>query len=187
MYGMVTKAVGEMVTEKFGEDVWEDIKAKANVDIDVFISNAAYPDDMTYSLVAAASEVLGLPAEAILYEFGRYWVLETANRGYADLMAANGRSLPEFLINLPNFHTRVAMIFPNLMPPRFECANIGEHSLELHYHTHRDGLAPFVLGLLDGLGAMFGTPIRVQQTEFREQGAAHDVFSVEWDAATGEQ
>ncbi len=182
MYGMVTKAIGEMVTEKFGEATWESIKAKAQVDIDVFISNAAYPDELTYDLVRAAAEVLNLPADAILVEFGRHWILETARLGYADLMRANGRTLPEFLVNLPNFHTRVAMIFPNLDPPRFEYSDLTETSLRLHYHTHRPGLAPFVLGLLQGLGTMYETPVEVRQLEFKSQGAPHDVFSVAWPA-----
>ena len=180
MYGMVTKAVGDMVTAQFGETVWEEIKAKAKVDVDVFISNASYPDAMTYDLVAAATEVLGLPAEDILKAFGRHWVLRTAQDSYAELMEASGRTLPEFLVNLPNFHTRVAMIFPNLDPPRFEYSDLTDHSLLLHYYTHRPGLAPFVVGLVEGLGALFGNEARVTQTESKAAGASHDVFLVEW-------
>ncbi|MBA6339353.1 heme NO-binding domain-containing protein, partial [Colwellia sp. BRX8-7] len=44
MYGMVNKAVEDMVCMQFGEPVWEDIKSCAGVDIDVFMSNEAYPD-----------------------------------------------------------------------------------------------------------------------------------------------
>jgi hypothetical protein len=177
---MVTKAIGEMVTERFGEEFWEDIKAEANLDIDVFVSNAGYPDEITYALVMSASSVLGLPVEDILRDFGRYWILETAQRGYAELINANGRTLWEFLINLPNFHTRVAMIFPNLDPPRFECTEVTEHSLVLHYHTHRSGLAPFVIGLLDGLSTMFDTPITVEQNLCKSEGATHDRFLIQW-------
>ena len=64
MYGMVNKAVEDMVCMQFGEPVWEDIKSCAGVEIDVFMSNEAYPDKMTFQLVNAASEVLKIPAEA---------------------------------------------------------------------------------------------------------------------------
>lgn len=180
MYGMVTKAVGEMVCGKFGEDAWERIKEKAGVEIDVFISNDPYPDEITYRLVGAAAEVLGLPAEAVLREFGKHWILDTAQRGYAELMRAAGRTLPEFLDNLPNFHTRVTMMFPGLNPPRFECTDITDHSLRLHYRTDRAGLTPFVVGLLDGLAVMFDTKIDVQLVESRAEGAGHDVFLIRW-------
>jgi len=182
MYGMINKAVGEMVCGKFGEEAWEDIKAKAGCDIDVFISNDAYPDELTYRLVGAAAEKLGVSADAVLKEFGKHWILETARRGYAELMFASGRTLPEFLDNLPNFHTRVTMIFPNLEPPRFECTNVTATSLNLHYHSSRRGLTAFVFGLLDGLGEMFGTEVDVQLAESRAEGADHDVFLVRWAA-----
>lgn len=118
MYGMVNQAVEDMVCEVHGTEVWEQIKAKAGVDVDVFISNESYPDDYTYRLVAAASELGNTPAEDILFAFGEHWVLRTATEGYGELMKAGGNNLGEFLINLPNFHTRVAMIYPKLSPPQ---------------------------------------------------------------------
>jgi len=184
MYGMVNRAVEEMVCTHHGEAVWERIKATAGVDVDVFMSNEGYPDEMTYRLVGAASEVLGVPADKILEAFGEHWVLHTARDAYGGLMQAAGKSLPEFLSNLPNFHSRVAMIFPKLQPPRFQCSEITESSLKLHYYTHRRGLAPFVVGLMRGLGRMFATPVTVRLVESRDDGADHDVFDVAWTPAT---
>lgn len=183
MYGMVNKAVEEMVCMHHGEAVWEQIKSRAGVDVDVFMSNEPYPDEMTYRLVGAASEVLALPAEEILHAFGEHWVLHTARDAYGGLLQAAGSSLPEFLRNLPNFHSRVAMIFPQLQPPRFECSDVAADSLRLHYFTHRDGLAPFVVGLMHGLGRMYSTPVTVRLAESRADGADHDVFDVRWSAA----
>jgi hypothetical protein len=180
MYGMVNKAVEDMVCMHHGEAVWDEIKAKAGVDVDVFMSNEGYPDEVTYRLVGAASEVLGLPAERVLEAFGEHWVLHTAREGYGGLLQAAGKSLPEFLANLPNFHSRVAMIFPQLKPPRFECTNVSANSLHLHYFTHRPGLAAFVVGLMQGLGKMFGTPVAVRLVSSRDDGADHDVFVVTW-------
>lgn len=182
MYGMVNKAVEEMVCMHHGEPVWERIKARAGVDVDVFMTNEGYPDEMTYRLVAAASEVLDVPAAGILEAFGEHWVLHTARNAYGGLLSAAGRTLPEFLGNLPDFHSRVAMIYPNLQPPRFECTEVTDTSLRLHYHTHRPGLAPFVIGLVQGLGKMYGTPVTVQLVESRERGAPHDVFDLRWPA-----
>ena len=180
MYGMVNKAVEEMVVKHHGEAIWEQIKANAGVDIDVFMSNEAYPDDITYNLVSAASEVLKSPAEQILHDFGEHWVMHTAQESYGGLMKAAGKTLPEFLSNLPNFHSRVSMIFPKLKPPRFECTDITERSLKLHYFSDRPGLAPFVVGLMIGLGKMFNTPVTVNLQEAKDNGADHDVFGVTW-------
>lgn len=181
MYGMVNKAVEDMVCMHHGERVWEEIKAKAGVEVEVFFGNESYPDELTYQLVAAASQVLRLPPENILQAFGQHWVLHTAQRGYGGLMRAAGKSLPEFLANLPNFHTRVSMIFPKLQPPRFKTSDVTPGSLRLRYYTNRPGLTPFVVGLLEGLGMMFQTPVKVRLVESKAEGADHDIFLAEWE------
>ncbi len=181
MYGMVNKAVEEMVCARHGEAMWEAVKQRAGVEEEVFISNEAYPDALTYRLVAAVSELTGASAPEVLEQFGEHWVLKTAREGYGELLDAGGRSLPEFLANLPNFHARVSMIFPRLLPPRFRVTEVKPGSLHLHYYTQRAGLAPFVVGLLKGLGVRFGTPVRsITLIASREQGADHDTFLVEW-------
>lgn len=180
MYGLVNKAVEEMVCLHHGEEAWEKIKAAAGVDVDVFMSNEAYPDDVTYRLVGAASEVLGVSVERILFGFGEHWVLHTARDAYGGLLQAAGKTLPEFLQNLPDFHSRVSMIFPDLRPPQFSCSDIGPDSLRLHYRSHRKGLAPFVIGLISGLGKMFDTPVTARRVESVDDGADHDVFLLSW-------
>ena len=164
-------------------EAWERIKERAGVDEEVFISNDSYPDELTYRLVGAASAELGLPADAVLEAFGQHWVLHTARAAYGGLLQAAGRTLPEFLAHLPDFHSRVQMIFPKLQPPRFLCTNVTPSSLRLHYHTHRAGLAPFVVGLMKGLVSMYSTPVEVRMVAAREQGADHDEFDVTWSPA----
>jgi hypothetical protein len=181
---MVTKAIGEMVCKEYGDAAWERIKTRAGVQIDAFVSNDLYPDEMTYQLVGAAAEELKLPVDQVLQAFGRHWILETARCGYGELLTASGRNLPEFLQNLPNFHTRVSLIYPYLKPPRFSCTDVDDNSLKLHYRTGREGLTQFVFGLLDGLGQLFETRIQVQLIESKEAGADHDVFLVNWSGSS---
>lgn len=180
MYGMVNKAVEEMVVAAHGETVWLDIRRRAGVTEEVFISNEGYPDEITYRLVDAASEVMQLPPQKILHAFGEHWVLHTARKGYGHMLAAGGSTIADFLCNLPRFHDRLALQLPKLVPPRFEVTDRTPRSLHLHYITHRNGLTPFVEGILSGLGQMFATPVTVTLIEPRGPGAGHDVFLVEW-------
>ena len=180
MYGMVNKAIEDMVVSRHGEACWQTIKRKAGVDTEVFIGNEGYPDSLTYALVGAASQVLDLPGETILRAFGEHWVLETAQKGYGPMMRAAGSTLGEFLAYLPHFHDRVALIYPRLDPPHFEVTDHGPNSLVLHYRSHRPGLAPFVEGLITGLGAMFKTPVTTTVVSSRANGADHDAFRIQW-------
>jgi hypothetical protein len=180
MYGMVNRGIEQMVVLHHGVEMWERIKKEAGVDVEMFISNEAYADEMTFQLVGAASSVLNVPVDALLRAFGEHWVLRTAEEGYGGLMRAGGSSLVDFLLNLPNFHTRVVMMFPNLQPPRFECTEVTPNSLHLHYRTHRSGLTEFVVGLVQGLGKRFGTEATATVLASKANGADHDVFLVEW-------
>ena len=182
MYGMVNKAVEDLVTIKFGADKWQAIKKKAGVTVDSFISMDSYDDSITYGLVGAASEVLGLTPNQILFAFGEFWVLHTARLGYGDMLSSAGRNLPEFLDYLPSFHIRVALIFPHLKPPRFEVTDRETDHMTMHYYSHRPGLSEFVMGLLSGVGKLYETPVNITHTKSKDQGADHDEYLVQWSA-----
>ena len=105
--------------------------------------------------MGAASEVLGLSAEEVLKAFGEHWVLYTGKEGYGEMLKMAGNTLPTFLQNVDNLHTRVGHLFPGMTPPSFRCTDIRENSLRLHYYSTRPGLAPMVIGLVNGLAVMF--------------------------------
>ncbi|HEY9875060.1 MAG TPA: heme NO-binding domain-containing protein [Candidatus Obscuribacterales bacterium] len=180
MYGLVNKAIQDMVCDRFGEETWEKIKQTAGVEMSSFLSMEGYPDDLTHRLVKAASEVLGLSASEIMQAFGEYWIQYTAQEGYGEMMEMSGDNLPDFLENLDNLHARVGVLFPQLQPPSFDCTDIEEESLNLHYHSSREGLAPMVIGLMKGLGTKFDTEVEITQTGDREQGADHDEFLIKY-------
>lgn len=180
MYGIVNKAIQGLVTENFGEEAWEKIKETSGVQIDSFLSSEAYPDETTYKLAGAASEVLDIPLKQVLITFGEYWVLKTGKESYGALMDAGGSNLKEFLINLPSFHSRVMLIYPNLKPPEFKITHIQDKSLHLHYYSTRLGFEDFLVGLLQGLAKMFDTEIHVEMLESRANGFDHEIFSVAW-------
>ena len=179
MYGLVNKGLEDMICLRFGVERWEATRQKAKVTHAYFQSHESYPDQVTYRLVAAASEILGEPVEQILESFGVHWVMHTAPDYYGFLLDAGGRNLRDFLVNLPNLHTRMEMAFPHLTPPMFACRDVGERSMVLRYSSKRPGLVPFVVGLLKGLGQRFSTGVSVTELGEVERNS-HD-FLVEWE------
>ncbi len=180
MYGLVNRAIQELVIERFGEAVWAQILTRAGLDKPVFLSHEGYPDGLTYDLVAGVSEVLELDPEVVLKEFGRYWIEHTGKVGYADLIAACGSTLGEFLENLPGLHTRVLLAFPNLTPPEFATSVDGSNAARIEYWSHRPGLTPMVVGLLEGLGELFGQRVEVSASADNTDG--HGLFFLSWAA-----
>jgi len=121
-----------------------------------------------------------MPLSNVLNAFGEYWVLKTGKEKYGDLLASGGSHLKEFLVNLPNFHSRVMLMYPNLTPPSFKVEEVKDRSLHLHYISHRPGLKDFVVGLIQGLGKMYDTPVKSELLSDRDEGDDHEIFLVEW-------
>ena len=178
MYGLVNQAIEELVTERFGAEAWTTIKQRAGVTEEMFLSMQSYPDAVTFALVAAASETLRMPAPQLLEAFGEYWTLYTGSRGYGQLFQRAGRTFREFMLNLHDLHSNVAVGFPALKPPSFWCTDVREDRLRLHYQSTRVGLAPMVIGLVRGLGTMFHTRVTVAHVVHLTDGADHDEFEV---------
>ena len=180
MYGLVNKAIKDLVCEKFGQEKWEAIAREANFEDPEFVGLQSYPDQLTYDLVKSSSKVLGVDANIVLEAFGEYWILFTADEGYGNLMQLAGDSLPDFLNNLDMLHTRLSNLMPNLAAPQFSTRNVQANSLELEYRSHRKGLEPMVVGLLRGLGKRFEMEVKVQQIADSESDPTCRVFHVSW-------
>lgn len=180
MYGIVNKAIEELIKINYGHETWEAIKENSRIDIDFFISNEPYPDEVTYQLATAAAQELNITVEEVLIAFGEFWVLHTGKEKYGSLMEAGGNNLKEFLINLPNFHNRIMLIYPNLTPPEFRVSHLTDNSIHVHYFSQRQGLKEFVRGLLQGLCKLYQTAVAVELLQCRDDGADHEIFKVAW-------
>lgn len=181
MYGMVNRAIEQMVRSEHGDVVWNKVRQRAQVNVEVFLTAESYDDQLTYRLVAAVSEQLGVSAEQVLIAFGEHWVLHTApaSEVYGVLMDAAGTDLGDFLEYLPELHSRVMLGLPEMRPPEFWVTDRTEESLILHYRSHRVGLQSFVIGLLNGLGQRFGLDVEVT-LRTRSPEEDHDQFELRY-------
>ncbi len=84
-----------------------------------------------------------------------------------------GSSFVEILDHLDDLHTRVSPSMPELRPPSFSCTDVTESTL----------LAPFVRGLLEAVGGMFGHEVTTSLVSGRGDDGDTDVFFVEYRAA----
>ena len=182
MYGLINRAVRQLITQEFGEAAWEKIAAAAGCAGVDFVGMETYPDELTYTLVGCASEVLEVPAEQLLHAFGTYWTKYSAQEGYLELLDMTGDTFEEFISQLDDLHARIALIFPKLQPPSFEFEELEEGHGLLHYYTDRPGLAPMVCGLLEGLAERFGISVDVEHLD-RADADDHDVFELRGYAA----
>ncbi len=168
MYGIINRALKDMVVERFGNDVWNGVLLDSGVPEESFLRMRSFDDEITYQLVGAASKVLQVPTEDCLHMFGVHWITTTASENYPTLMDSAGDNLLDFLRNLNLMHDRISTTFLNYVPPYFRVEEGPQDIYYLHYSSSRKGLVAFVRGLLDGLAARFGQTIVLLSEEDRQ-------------------
>ena len=155
VYGLINRAIEELVRSSGDPDLWDAVRARADVDVDYFEGMAVYDDAVTHRLVAAAATELGVTSDDLLERFGRYWIVYTGAEGWGPILDGHGTSVVEVLTNLNDLHLRIRSSLPQLRPPHFDVIHQRDDRIDLRYYSERDGLAPMVTGLLRGLAERF--------------------------------
>ncbi len=182
MYGLVNRAVEGLVRSRFGDAAWSTICERAGIGPGGVVAMDVYDDAVTYGLVNAASETLGLPPAAVLEAFGEYWTVYTIEEGYGDLVSMMGSTLNDFLDNLDTMHDRIGNAMPEMVPPSFKREALEDGTSILHYYSEREGLAPMVIGLIKGLATRFNESVEIEHLE--GSAAGHQQFRLR-EGATG--
>ena len=162
MYGLVHTSVRDMVLKNHGPATWEQIRSTAGVGDEDFLAMKSYSDSIILNVVSATSETLKITPEECLNAFGQFWVLDTAAKHYKEMIHGFGSNMWALLENLDHMHDRMSSTFPGYAPPSFFLDSKGNGTYLLHYRSSRQGLTPFVIGLLNGLAIHFKTNIDIK-------------------------
>lgn len=180
MYGMVNKLLIEALDNEYGREIWSEIEKRSGVDAGFYIGMEQYPDEITYNIVGAASEIVGISAEQLLEMFGKKWIEMTAKGEYGHYYAM-ADNLFDFLENLDSMHQSLGAGLPELRPPSFTLSKLDNGSAQLQYMSDRPGLTSFVVGLIKGLADHYGQEITVAITAEKQSGADQDQFRISID------
>ncbi|MFL9845016.1 heme NO-binding domain-containing protein [Flavobacterium rhizosphaerae] len=177
MYGIIYKTIEQYVTERFSTDQWETIRK--NIDIDTSLTDLPYNDALTYSFAITIAHETGMPVEEVLDAIGER-IIETTTSNIKGFMDSRGNNFREYLINLPNFHNRMMLIYPELTPPEFRISNINDKSLYVHYVSKTKGLRSFVKGYLKGVAKFFNDPAIIETIPYQSESSPQEVFKISW-------
>lgn len=165
MYGMVNNAFRQYVIDREGENAWNDIVAKAELEIAEFGAMMPYDDSVTLSIIRAIVAQSGREAEELLRDVGRSWVGFAKSLPFAGLLAMAGRDFETLVSNLDDMHAKIKVSLPTICPPSFACRRRDDGLLEVTYQSEREGLFPFVEGIFEGLATDFGEQLEVVDVE----------------------
>lgn len=179
MYGLLNRAIKDLVESSFGPDAWASVVDKVGPSALDFIAMKKYPDELTYELVAAVSQISGLSQDAVMDAFGEHWISYTGHVGHGDLISIMGDDVITFLRNLDSMHIRIMSMFPELEPPKFVIEDLGGGMYEMDYYSHRPALWPVVIGMVRGLGKMLKQDVSIRLLTPKTEPVGYDRFLIQ--------
>ncbi len=151
MYGMVHRVLRQMVLDQVGPEAWHDIERKTQAGPNEMISVVVYDDALTYQIFGAVAERLELSLPEFMDKFGRFWITYTDNKAFRSILNFAGTDLVSLLRNLDRMHATVLAAMPQARVPSFKVVEEKDGKILLRYQSQRQGLTPFICGLLHGL------------------------------------
>lgn len=155
MYGLLLESIAAVLRQKYGNDTWEAIRRRAQVEITSFSIHEKYPEWMIPAIANAASEVTGESVRSLFDHFGKAFVSFVGKYGYDGVLTVLGRNMRDFLNGLDNLHEYLRFSYKEMNPPSFFCENESSQGLTLHYRSKRRGFVPYVVGQIKEVGRLF--------------------------------
>lgn len=163
MKGFVFTELFNLVENKFGYKTLQNTIKRSNVPNNgVYVSGGYYTIEELNSLVLALSEETGIPAQELLFLYGRH-LFSILIKSYS--FFADGKKSPiEFMASVDEYiHVEVRKLHPNAELPSFKIESQTEDSIVLIYESKR-GLEAFAKGMMFGCADFYNTVIDVQYT-----------------------
>lgn len=186
MFGWINDCTECLVISKFGEETWHKIKEKANCQVEDggFLRYKYYPDSDTVQLVVAASEILGMTVDEVLFAFGEFFVTYVQDNGYANVLECLGSNLRDWLSNLNSLHDHLQASYPKgFIAPVFwseddeefdkASGGAGRNAILVNYYSKRGSLlVPLVVGLIKRVAKVyFEIDIDMEQLQLQDEAA----------------
>ncbi|MDR2486149.1 MAG: heme NO-binding domain-containing protein [Treponema sp.] len=160
--GTLFRCMMAMVNSIGGVEKVREVLRKSQVPDDLYISRITDVDEeIIRRVLKNIGDVLNLSPQQVIDTFGEYWV-NTYVPKYYKAYYYGMHSAKALIMGMDKIHEQTAKIIPNARPPRFDFEEIDEHTLKVHYKSHRN-MIDFYISLVKGVGTFFKTPLSVKK------------------------
>jgi methyl-accepting chemotaxis protein len=162
--GTVVLSWVEQIKVKYGEAKWKEILRLSGLpETQQFMHNSDIPDEQAAQILSNIGSVLKLDRQQTGDLVGEYWINVFAPKIYKAYYQQY-KTAKDFILGLDAIHEQVMRNIPNAHPPRFDIETVNEHTLIVHYKSHRKKLfSPYFFGAIKGIGVYFHSPIEIRK------------------------
>lgn len=177
MYGVIYIAIKDYAETAFGTEKWEAIVAESGVNVDFTVTEQPFNDNISYILAKAVSAITHTPLQVVLYNFGLQ-VIRSTNAKFKPIISERGETLRDYLLNLPDFHNRISLIYPELMAPEFRLSDVQPGSMMIHYRKRIEGMTEYIRGYINGLAEVYNETVSIVPVS--ASGGTEEVYKITW-------
>ena len=178
MQGLYFNLLENFVIQRYGEGTWKNIVQKAGYDNDCHLAFSAYDDESFYNLVFLGGQEVGATPEVFLENSGYNFVHWIKYSPVAFLASLDGLQLEEMVGVFNDAASRMAVSSP-VVVPLLELELRNPSTLMLRRSVAYHHLNPLFVGMIKGLGRLWGYDFQFRQVGFEEEGSAFDEFEIE--------
>ena len=173
MKGIIFNLAEDVIAERFGEDIWDQLLDTAGVD-GAYTALGNYPDQELAALVAAGAAHLGVPETVVLRQLGEGAFPRLA--ASYPVFVERHHDTRSFLVTLNDvIHAEVRKLYPDAQVPDFGFDESSPDVLALSYRSPRR-LCALAEGFIAGAAAHFGEQVHIEQPRCMLTGDDHCVL-----------
>lgn len=162
MHGLINKAVEGFVTDTYGDLVWKNVVALAELDEPHFEAMMLYDRAVTPRVVACAAQIIGADREDFLQSLGTYLVSHPSGQGIRRLLRFGGVNFVDFLYSLDDLRDRARLAVSELDLPKLELREHTSSQFSVTVRSEFDGFGHVLVGLLTAMADDYGALIMME-------------------------
>lgn len=180
MHGLIFAELKKYVESKFDAATWQSLLERAGQKHQLYLASSVYPDQNILDLVTTACQMTGLPANAILEDFGQF-VAPGLIEQYKFLVNPEWRLL-DFLANTEETIHKVVRFHKGVTPPRLGTTRVSDDKLIITYSSQRR-MCSLLKGIVKGAAKYYKEDATILETRCMLQGDPECVVTVQVEAA----
>jgi hypothetical protein len=187
MHGLVFVAWEKYLAERFGTSTLSDYRRRIGESpSDAPLTSRVYDDALLLAGVAAAHNLTGVPVDTLLYEYGRYFLINGLTSRLCSYLLTQVGNARDLLLTMSRAHAQMAQASEGIMPPLFGYDAIpGDPSgLYMYYDSPRQ-LCDLLRGAIVGAAERYGERVQVVEESCMKRGADVCSFAIRFAPISG--
>lgn len=163
MHGLINRSLQCFLRDTYGPEIWAEVAHEARIGHENFEAMLVYDDDQTFQVLAAASDRLGKPPEAILEDVGTYLISHPNVEALRRLLRFGGETFVDFLHSLDDLQDRARLAVPELGLPAIELHEVTSTDFVVSVGPEKPGFEHVLTGILRAMADDYGALVLLEQ------------------------